>query len=233
MFRRVETLASQYEPRFSLFDPRWNTLRRIGNSPIARASIAMPVVGYLLLFHSQLIGFLKLDVVFGPDIAVPWRLYTLYFAGCFFATGSVIYAWRCPRTVKSYESSRDFVEAEKEYYRGPNSLGYLFELFDQADAEPSVAAPLRTRPRAGMILSEDDLPHLYDLMRDFYFIENRRAPFSRIAVAISYTIGGLLLAIPAIITFFQILLHALTLIQKYLSTAKLTMLLDLGCMMNA
>lgn len=42
------------------YKARWNNLRNIGNSPVARASIALPILGYLIVFHRDLIDYLKI-----------------------------------------------------------------------------------------------------------------------------------------------------------------------------
>ena len=180
-------------------------MRPIGPSPIARASVAMPVLGYLILFHKDLLDYLKLHSSFCQDCDVSWRLYMLYFACCCFAVGSVIYAVRCPRIIKSYAVSRDYIEAEKAHYCGAVNLEYLFELFDGEKAHPADPSDLRTKAEANVGLTQEDIPQLSDLMSQLYFIQNRRAFSSRMVVAIMYALGFLLLGIPAVVTFLQIL----------------------------
>lgn len=43
---------------------RWSVLRRLGNSTIAKATIAVPLVGYLLLFNGEIVKFLSLHTDF-------------------------------------------------------------------------------------------------------------------------------------------------------------------------
>ena len=207
MARSIETLATRYKPRLRRKEPRWNDLRRIGNSPIARASVTMPVLGYLILFHKDLLEYLKLHSSFCQNCDVSWRLYMLYFACCCFAVGSVIYAVRCPRIIKSYAVSRDYIEAEKAHYCGAVNLEYLFELFDREKARPADPSDLRLKAAAGVSLKEEDIPQLSGLMSQLYFIQNRNAFTSRIVVAATYALGFLLLGIPAVVTFLQILMR--------------------------
>jgi hypothetical protein len=207
MARSIETLATRYKPRLRRKEPRWNDLRRIGNSPIARASVTMPVLGYLILFHKDLLEYLKLHSSFCQNCDVSWRLYMLYFACCCFAVGSLIYAWRCPRIIKSYAVSMDYIETEKAHYYGATNLEYLFELFDREKSPPADPSGLRSKAAAGISLKQEDIPQLSDLMSQFYFIQNRRAFTSRIVVFTMYALGFLLLGIPATWTFLQILMR--------------------------
>jgi hypothetical protein len=200
----VLPLPKKYRKR--RFDVRWNDLRRIGNSTIAKASIAVPLLGYLILFHSGLLEYLKLHASMCKDCTVSWRIYMLYFACCAFAVGSVIYAWRCPQVIKSYQVSRDYFETEKDYYRDPLNLDYLFRLFDEAAAEPADHGNLRPRTVHGSRpLDHDEMFLLSGLMGQFYFMENRKHYWSRLSVAASYAIGFLLLGIPAVVTFVEVI----------------------------
>jgi hypothetical protein len=142
MASRTDTLPERYTPRLRGKEFRWNDLRRIGNSPVARASIAIPVLGYLILFHSDLIDYLKLHGSVCKDCTVSWRLHLFYFSSCCFAFGSVVYALRCPQVIKKYGVARDYFETEKTYFCG--NLRYLFHQFDQDGIEPADPSDLRS-----------------------------------------------------------------------------------------
>jgi len=184
---------------------RWNDLRRIGNSPVARASIIVPVLGYLILFHSDLINYLQFHSSFCKDCTVSWRLHFLYFACCSFAVGSILYAWRCPEVIKSYQTARDFFESEHVYFCHPQNISYLFELFAREGAEPSDPFNLLALANDSKGLGKEQASMLSGLMGQHYFVQNRRRFWSRIAVATAYALGFFLLAIPAVVTFGQVL----------------------------
>lgn len=208
MLPRIQTLATQYKPRLYGWEPRWNDLRRIGNSSIARASVAVPVLGYLILFHSDLINYLKLHSSFCNDCTVSWRIYALYFACCCFAVGSVIYAIWCPQLIKSYQTSREFFEAEKTYFCDGINLEYLFHLFERENKRPADPYNLATRAKASATITAPEMTQLSSLMGQFYFIQNRKAFSARVAVYIAYALGFLSLGIPAVLTFVEILKRA-------------------------
>ena len=41
----------------------WSTLRGIGNSSAAKATILMPLIGYLFLFNGHFVNWLEIDAV--------------------------------------------------------------------------------------------------------------------------------------------------------------------------
>lgn len=202
---RTDTLATRYKPRFFGKEPRWNDLRRIGNSPVARASITIPVLGYLILFHSDLINYLQLHSSFCKDCTVSWRLHLLYFACCSFALGSIVYAWRCPQVIKSYQMGRDFFESERLYFCHPQNLSYLFALFTKDHAAPGDPFSLLSLANDGRGLGEQQAHMLSGLMGQYYFVQNRMYFWSRMVVASAYALGFILLAIPAVVTFGEVL----------------------------
>lgn len=206
------TLADKYKPRLWGKELRWNDLRRIGNSPIARASIAVPVLGYLILFNFKVIEFLKLHASACQDCAVPWRLHLFYFACCCFAFGSVVYAWRCPLVIKKYGVANDYFETEKNYFRG--NLRYLFHQFEQEGLDPFDPTDLRSLALQRFNLHPDRTHELVGLMGQFYFVENRKEFASRMTVAIAYGLGFLFLAIPTAWTFGQVLYRFVALLGK-------------------
>ncbi|MGE9007164.1 hypothetical protein ACO2JO_01175 [Leptospira interrogans] len=203
MAGRTDTVPERYKPRLGGKEPRWNDLRRIGNSPVARASIAIPVLGYLILFHSDLIEYLKLHGSVCKDCTVSWRLHLFYFSSCCFAFGSVAYAWRCPQVIKKYGVANDYFETEKTYLRG--NLHYLFHQCDRDGIDPADPTDLRSLALQRFNLPESRVHELPGIMGQFYFNENRKDFAGRMTVAIAYGVGFFLLAIPTIWTFLEVL----------------------------
>ncbi len=63
-----------------LKDLRWHKRRSVGHSPIVRASLFMPVVGYLILLNKHTADLVKLDPRLQPlSEGHPWRLVLLYY----------------------------------------------------------------------------------------------------------------------------------------------------------
>jgi hypothetical protein len=139
------SLVASYERRLFGKEPRWSDLRRIGNSSVARASVVMPVVGYMIIFNNEIIEFLKIHSNICRGCPISWRLYMLYFSSCSFASGAALYSVFCPATVKLYAGARDYFEGEKTYYSSALNIGFLFELFE---AGRTLDDPKNLRSRA-------------------------------------------------------------------------------------
>lgn len=97
----------------------WSTLSSIGNSKIARLTILMPIIGYLLIFNSQILGFLEVSLP-GENELVPnnWLAYAysknmkfLYFGLLVFGLGVALYNVFAPIQVKKHPSVEDYISA--------------------------------------------------------------------------------------------------------------------------
>lgn len=94
----------------------WSALRTFGNSALVKASIAVPVVGYLILLSAQVTSLLQMDSrlqVFRGGF--PWRLSLTYYGLVLLAAGSILYGLRCPALIKRYAVPLDYVDREKDY----------------------------------------------------------------------------------------------------------------------
>lgn len=190
------------------YKSRWNKLRAVGNSPVARASIAVPILGYLIIFHRDLIDYLRIHSNFCDGCTVSWRLHFLYFGSCFFAIGSVLYGLFCPALIKRYGGANDFFDSEKHYFTNPLNFDYLRALI-RHDKEvhsytPSVRAALGNRGHG----DPNDLSYLAGIMGEYYVLQNMSYPMMRRAVGFCYVLGSVLLFIPTASTFWQVLYQA-------------------------
>jgi hypothetical protein len=93
-------------------------LRAEGNSVIGRISIAVPLIGYFILFNDDIVSYLKLhtSICEGQGCAVSWRLLFIYFAGSAYGAAAAIYSVYCPIVIKSYSSAAQFLETEEGYF---------------------------------------------------------------------------------------------------------------------
>jgi hypothetical protein len=47
---------------------KWDELRKYGNHPLARMTILVPLIGYLILFNEKLSSYYSLDLALGAHI---------------------------------------------------------------------------------------------------------------------------------------------------------------------
>ncbi|MBW9070642.1 hypothetical protein [Agrobacterium pusense] len=184
---------------------RWSVLRGLGNSSIAKATIAVPIAGYLLIFNREIVNILSLHTDFCQSTScVPsLRLFLLYLGCCSIAVGTALYGLKCPTLIKKYDSAAAFFEAEKAYFCQPRNLDYLLKLIKSGtDTEPlDHDAPTfdynSERPNV-------DPSSLADPMGELYRVLNVSHPWIRLLALISYYVGIVTLLIPTAMTFVQV-----------------------------
>ena len=82
---------------------RWDRLRSIGNSRIAKLAILVPIFGYLIIFNQHLVAYY--NTIFDPDLNTSFWLYFFYFGMSSIGFGSLIYIFWCPKEIQEYGSS--------------------------------------------------------------------------------------------------------------------------------
>ncbi|ODR92894.1 hypothetical protein [Sinorhizobium alkalisoli] len=184
---------------------RWSVLRRLGNSTVAKATIAVPLIGYLLLFNGEIVKFLSLHTDFcqPADCGPSLRLLLLYLGCCSIAMGAALYSLKCPALIKKYDSAAAFFEAEKTYFCQPRNLDYLLKLIESGtEAEPLAqdAAYFKYNGERRDV----DPNSLADPMGELYRILNVSYPRIRLTALIAYCVGIVILLVPTLITFFQV-----------------------------
>jgi hypothetical protein len=97
---------------------RWSELRNLGQSNLVKASVLMPVFGYLLLLNEHVHAYLTIqfdgDWPFNrlPSI---WRIWMLFYGSFFLAMGSILFASFCPVEIKRYPSAFYLVDTERPH----------------------------------------------------------------------------------------------------------------------
>jgi hypothetical protein len=186
---------------------RWNRLRVIGNSTVARSTIAIPIIGYFIIFNSYVVDYLQLHTAFcqGSACGVSWRLYLLYFGACSFALGAALYGLYCPTIVKEYAGASEYFEAEKAYFTQPSNLRYLFKLIEQTKGEPAEdPRRLATEVVANQAIPQGRINELASVMGEHYVLQIYSHPHIRIGILLAYSIGTVFLVIPSVATFVQV-----------------------------
>jgi hypothetical protein len=197
----------------------WAKLREIGNSPVVKLTIAIPLVGYLIIFNEDLLHYLDLSrELFGHHVKtagseeahVSWRLLLLYFGLSFIAVAAGLYAWFCPNEIKSYRLAGDYVAAML------NNLGTIGMSRIEATLESgtelakrglldwreiqSHRPPLQTDEQIAKRIRDADRGVL-ELHFDYL---NRSHPYARVASATCYAIGFVALFVPSADVFLRV-----------------------------
>jgi len=197
---------------------RWSELRDLGQSNLVRASLLMPVFGYLLLLNQHVHDYLTIrydgDWPFNrlPSI---WRVWMLFYGSFLLAIGSMFFAWGCPAENKRYASAFNLVDTERDHFaahygESQKIADRLKLLYGSMSKWESL---LFLRPRL-----KPDLPNLgvgteselqtgdaWGLgLIHIWEINDLKRPALRIVIYSLFRAGILLLAIPAALTFVQV-----------------------------
>jgi hypothetical protein len=180
-------------------DPiRWSRLRPVGNSPIVRASILVPVCGYLLIFNEYLRQYLALWF----ELSVPWRLYCLYYGLCLVGVASLAFAYFCPGTVRKYPSAVEYTLAESRFFESDTHFSYLDarvrEEFEALSHFRQYASGIFENRKLGAGITKANIIPAMTLL--WHIMDTHRPPI-RYLTGLLYAAGFVLIAIPSIATF--------------------------------
>jgi hypothetical protein len=196
---------------------RWSGLRDLGQSHLVRASVLMPVFGYLLLLNEHVHDYLtvRYDGEW-PFNQLPsiWRVWMLFYGSFLLAMGSLLFSWCCPVEIKRYASAFDLANIERPHLTAHNQTreiaDRLRELYSRMSKwenliflrprlkpdEPNLGAgtssELTTADQWGL-----GLIHIWE-------VNDIKCPTLRITIFSLFRVGLFLLTVPAVFTFLQV-----------------------------
>jgi hypothetical protein len=109
-------------PRFV----HWSAVNTLSNSFAARATILIPMIGYLILFNEKMADYLNLIGILNAGdnhYGVSLRLLSLYMGLCFVACAVLVYSLRCPREIKGYSTAPDSRHNQRAISPGDRGAG--------------------------------------------------------------------------------------------------------------
>jgi hypothetical protein len=75
----------------------WDKIRGLGNSPIAKITGLIPVLGSILVFNYSFLAFLTFTELTSIPLV---RIHLIYYGACLIGVASVVYALFCPTRIK-------------------------------------------------------------------------------------------------------------------------------------
>jgi hypothetical protein len=183
---------------------RWSELRPFGNSLIAHATIAVPLIGYFILLNDQIVEFLKLhtSICNQHPCDVSWRLQLLYFGGTLYGFAAGVYSLCCPTVIKKYAGGAEYLDAESDYFSNRNNLNYLLKRIEEIGGKaPDVEARLHYVGSTGSYKKAQ----LGDVFAEHYVALNYQKFTARLFCFFGFSTGMLLAGVPTVITFMQVL----------------------------
>jgi hypothetical protein len=195
----VET-ASQPQPSWCERLFLWSTLRALGISPLAQATVLVPIFGYLVLFNEHVVRHLRLSTRFFPAdslLHLSDRLFLLYLGLFIVGVGTIGFRMSCPRVIKLHALATEFVAARD--LSSPLEQGRLLRL---CETSPNPRVREMLAPLGTINLSNVD--HVKRVFEAHYFMENRSRRFARFIVFGLYAIGTVVLGGLSLETFISV-----------------------------
>jgi len=205
----------------------WELVRGFGQSKIGAASIAMPFIGFALLYHSELLIFLGglgegFDIQNtghagenGTIISLNMKLNLIYLGLFSIGIGSIIYRLMAPKTIKEFSSISKFTESEisRATARRMRSMivtiksrrpEIVQDFISRAAWLERSNCTLKTATNQLRSLKDDQLQN--DVLGSFYNVENRHTSRKTLWVVVClYLLGFILLSIPGLVFSYRVL----------------------------
>jgi hypothetical protein len=122
----------------------WSALRKLGNSPLAKATIAVPILAHLLILNASVLEWLeaadystRCEAAYSSDaVPVPllytgaWRLVFLYYGLTFTGIATAIFGFFCPFSHKKYGDAIDYAINVKQLFPTEESRATVRQTLD-------------------------------------------------------------------------------------------------------
>jgi hypothetical protein len=189
---------------------------KTGLLSIGPSSLLFAAAGYLLLWNEKFQDFLriKFDTHYSPWPL--WRIWMIYYGATCVAVATGLYSYFCPKAIKDHATAFEVARNEAQHL-AMMGLGHTY-LNDVKMLEANCTVAERKlwppdRPKDDFILQmrgrEEEPPALASLIVYAWRVYNIKHPRLRLFIRFMYSLGFVLLAIPAIWTFVQVTHFAL------------------------
>lgn len=201
----------------------WLEIRRIGNSKLVQFTILIPVLGYLIIFSEW---FIKDIIGSSSGFYHMWKIYTLYYGLSFIAFGSLIYNIYCPKIYRNYGSLAEYINNEERLYNKSNMTRVIlatiniirkYKTFLPLDAGSNVRSfypnyinieinDQRKRSITNKATEVVDTGQIVEYLAAYYLVHSDVNTKQRLIVLILYGIGFILVAIPSLAMFIEVII---------------------------
>lgn len=108
---RINKVVSRHILRFT---PQldWGSAKFLLASPLVRTAALLPLIGYLIIFSSEVSSWLDFETL-GEPFFIPheWKLRLVYYGGVLVIAAFCVYHARCPRFLKLHDSEDQLRDA--------------------------------------------------------------------------------------------------------------------------
>lgn len=198
---------------FLIYPPTWYDLHIVGNSAFAKATITMPLVGYLILFNTNVVAYFDFSnsYMWHIGLSFPHKIFLVYFGLTSISIGSIVFHFSCPRTIKWSPSILDYVQKESDNINS-TMRDFLLNEINSGYANFEKETGIQNSEFQQKLIEIANEGNLEDyqcratVTRLYWASENIRLRKTRILSTLAYAIGFVLLAIPSFDSFVGVCL---------------------------
>ena len=191
-------------PRFI----HWSAVNTLSNSFAARATILIPLIGYLILFNEKMADYLNLIGVLNANdnhYGVSLRLLSLYMGLCFIAAAVMVYSLRCPREIKGYSTAPDFIAKVQGTISGPSLRIIEVMVSSDPSMEDEFEGLRMVRVNtSGITIDTDKEAYITGLLFLYFQLLDESRQYSRFLCLMLYALGFVFVSIPSLKIFVKV-----------------------------
>jgi len=198
----------------------WSSLKRIGQSPAARATILVPMIGYFILLHQEFAHLFQFKVGRERPLCVLSvcveltpiaRYYFVYFGLFVVGLATLIFRVRCPETILRSDSLYAFIDQEMAIFTPSRLSEQLRRLDNIVPTSGNARERFKNFPVVGegaKITNVDlaawraaNLNLIVDVSAMYHEVSDQNQAVSRFVVAYLYRCGLVGLTVPSLYVF--------------------------------
>lgn len=182
--------------------PKWDTLKALTNSKLSRLTIAVPAVGWILVYNNEIIRILQKKYDIDLSELFSWQMHAFYLGLILISITAIIYIVACPKEIKQYSSMLEYAISEKKLFTPEfdktisaeircDPLNWKFP--SQAFADTNGKYPLAR-------LHETNEEAISNKLQKNYITKNDKLLLIRSVVIVIFLFGTVLVLVPTINT---------------------------------
>lgn len=182
--------------------PAWSTLKALSSSGLARLTIIVPVVGWLLVYNDTLARLLTSTFGENVEIEYSWKLYIFYIGLTLISVSAVIFIVRCPRTIAHHQDRLQYIEKERAIFTPATEAGASAELglipLEWRVPNENYAREDGSYPLVRIYEANEEI--MIDRMQEIYRVQDSRYPIARFFSILTFMVGAILTLLPTLST---------------------------------
>lgn len=185
----------------------WYKLKKIGQSKIVNLTIFIPLFGYMIFFNNQLVSLIEISTAYLDKFNIDFNalldnsgtLFYLYFGFSFLGIATILYKLFSSDLINEYTSMREYIEKEKDIMNYANTLSLYEKLLQKNNQQ------IKKLQNQIVPVEKIENETLVSIMSINWQYQNTKLKIIQIIVFSLYLFGFLLISIPSIKMFYNIL----------------------------